>query len=77
MLVIKDMDHVQDLALICLLLLDVIPGLKIQGAEYMDTKLLEGTEFEHLLSDDGSLPSIEAGDLPQTGTTKEPEAVRN
>merc|ERR550519_572290 len=47
-LVIKDMDHVKDLALICLMLLDVIPGLTIKGADYMDTSLLEGTPHQHL-----------------------------
>jgi len=62
-LVIKDMDHVQDLPLICLLLLDVIPKLKIEGADYLDMALLEGTEHEHLVLDDiGSNPRIEAGD---------------
>ena len=63
-LVIKDMDHVQDLPLICLMLLDVIPGLKIEGAEYLDMELLEGSQHEHLMLDDaGSHPKLEAGDL--------------
>jgi len=62
-LVIKDMDHVQDLPLICLMLLDVIPGLKIEGAEYLDMELLEGSQHEHLMLDDaGSHPKLEAGD---------------
>ena len=43
------MDHVEDLNLLCLLLLDIFPNLKIIGAEYFDTKLLEGTLYEHLL----------------------------
>ena len=43
------MDHVEDLNLLCLLLLDIFPNLKIIGAEYFDTKLLEGTQYEHLL----------------------------
>lgn len=60
-LVLKDMDHVADLPLICLLLLDVMPKLKIIGAEYMDTKLLEGTEHSHLLEDD-FIPKIESGE---------------
>jgi len=59
-LVLKDMDHVDDLNLICLLLLDVFPKLRIVGAEYLDTKLLEGTEHQHLLEDD-LIPRIESG----------------
>jgi hypothetical protein len=34
-LVLRDMNHVQDLNLICLLLLDVNPKLKIIGADYL------------------------------------------
>jgi len=63
-LVIKDMDHVQDLTLICLMLLEVLPNLKIEGADYLDPTLLEGTEFEHLMLDDsGSNPRLEPGQL--------------
>jgi len=63
-LVIKDMDHVQDLTLICLMLLEVLPNLKIEGADYMDPTLLEGTEFEHLMLDDtGTHPRLEPGQL--------------
>ncbi len=46
------MGHVEDLSLVCLMLLDVNPKLKIVGAEYMDLKLLEGTEHQKLLSED-------------------------
>jgi len=59
-LVIKDMDHIQDLPLLCLMLLDILPNLKIQGAEYIDNTLLEGTEFQELLDDD-YLPKLDAG----------------
>jgi len=63
-LVIKDMDHIQDLQLICLMLLDVLPNLKIEGADYMDMALLEGSEFEHLkLDDSGSYPRLEHGEV--------------
>lgn len=72
-LVIKDMDHIQDLPLICLMLLDVIPGLKIMGAEYMDITLLEGTEHEYLLADDGSVPRVEAGTVLEMSQEKEEE----
>jgi len=72
-LVIKDMDHIQDLPLICLMLLDVIPGLKIMGAEYMDITLLEGTEHEYLLADDGSVPRVEAGPVLEMSKEKEEE----
>ena len=54
------MDHVEDLTLICLLLLDIFPNLRIVGAEYMDTKLLEGTEFSHLL-EENFIPKLEPG----------------
>jgi len=60
-LVIKDMDHVQDLTLICLMLLEVLPNLNIQGADYMETSLLEGTQHEYLLEED-FVPRIPAGE---------------
>merc|ERR1711971_1276789 len=66
-------DHIQDLPLICLMLLDVIPGLKIMGAEYMDVTLLEGTEHEYLLADDGSVPRVEAGPVIEMSKEKEEE----
>ena len=66
------MDHVEDLTLICLLLLDVFPNLRIVGAEYMDTKLLEGTEFSHLL-EENFIPQIEPGAVnPPTPEKIEP-----
>ena len=46
------MNHVENLPLICLLLLDVLPNLKIVGAEYMDLKLLEGTQYQYLMDED-------------------------
>ena len=65
------MDHIQDLALLCLMLLDVLPNLKIEGADYMDTALLEGTEFEHLMLDDaGSHPRLEPGELEHNAKEK-------
>merc|ERR1711972_38832 len=75
--VIKDMDHIQDLPLICLMLLDVIPGLKIMGAEYMDITLLEGTKHEHLLADDGSVPRVEAGQVLQVSQEEKKAQVPN
>merc|ERR1712098_80900 len=54
----------EDLTIICLMLLDVLPKLKIEGADYLDMSLLEGTEHEHLLLEvDGSPPKLEAGDI--------------
>ena len=68
-LVIKDMEHIQDLQLICLMLLDVLPNLKIEGADYMDMELLEGSEFEHLMLDDsGSYPRLEHGEVVESET---------
>ena len=57
------MDHVEDLSLVCLMLLDVLPKLKIVGPEYMDLKLLEGTKHQHLLSEDyiPNLPQLPGG----------------
>ena len=48
-IVMYDMDHVEDLPLLCLMLLEVFPNLEIKGVEYMQTELLEGTEHQHLL----------------------------
>ena len=63
-LVIRDMEHVQDLQLICLMLLDCLPNLKIEGADYLDMELLEGSQYEHLMLDDiGSSPKLEAGEV--------------
>ena len=53
----------QDLQLICLMLLDCLPNLKIVGADYLDMELLEGSQYEHLMLDDiGSSPKLEAGE---------------
>ena len=70
-LVIRDMGHVQDLQLICLMLLDCLPNLKIEGADYLDMELLEGSQYEHLMLDDiGSSPKLEAGeDKSQTAAS--------
>ena len=51
------------LQLICLMLLDCLPGLKIEGADYLDMELLEGSQYEHLMLDDiGSSPKLEPGE---------------
>lgn len=50
-LILRDMDHVRDIKLICLMLLDIFPDLDIQGVDYIDAKLLEGTEHEELLKE--------------------------
>merc|ERR1719348_2063344 len=64
-LIIKDMEHIRDLSLICLLILDVLPKLKIEGADYLELELLEGTEHEHLLLDDDSPLKLEPGEIQQ------------
>jgi len=70
-LVLKDMDHVADLSLVCLLLLDIFPDLKIIGADYLDLKLLENTEHAYLLEED-YIPKLPSGSgdsiLPNTTT---------
>lgn len=62
-LVLYDLDHIKDLPLICLMILDIMPNLTIQGVEYIDPTLLKGTEHEHLLEDLDELRvlPIEAG----------------
>ena len=45
------MDHVQNLELLCLLLLDIFPDLDIRGVDYMNDKMLKGTKHEHLLEE--------------------------
>jgi len=48
---LKDMDHIADLRLLCLMLLEEFPQLRIVGVDYEDTKLLEGTDQQHLVKD--------------------------
>ena len=56
----------QDLTLICLMLLDAIPGLKIEGADYLDMELLAGSQYEHLMLDDlGSAPQLQPGTVTE------------
>ena len=52
-LVLKDMEHIKDLDLLCLMLLDELPDLEIRGADYMANAptLLAGTKDESLLQD--------------------------
>ena len=50
-LVLRDMEHVKDIKLICLMLLDILPDLEIRGVDYLDTMLLKGTEDEDLMRD--------------------------
>jgi len=50
-LVLRDLDHIKDIKMICLMLLDVFPNLEIRGVDYIDTKLLEGTDDEDLVKD--------------------------
>ena len=50
-LVMYDLTHIRDLPLLCIMLLDLNPDLEIKGVDYIDTKLLEGTEHEHLLKE--------------------------
>lgn len=45
-LVLYDMDHIADLKLICVMLLEIFPDLDIRGVDYIDSELLKGTEHE-------------------------------
>ena len=50
-LVIYDLDHIADLKLLCVLLLDIFPDLDIRGVDYIDANLLKGTEHEGLVEE--------------------------
>ena len=50
-LVLYDLDHIADLRLICVLLLDIFPDLDIRGVDYIDANLLKGTEHEGLVEE--------------------------
>ena len=38
---LRDMDHIQDIKLVCLMLLEENPDLRIEGVDYEDAKILE------------------------------------
>lgn len=61
-LVLYDMEHVKDLSLICLMLLDIFPNLDIKGVDYINPKLLEGTEHEHLIQEIDELELLASGE---------------
>jgi len=80
-LTLKDMDHIADLKLLCLMLIEEFPHLEIRGVDYEDRKLLEGTpdhhlleEFESMLLDPGK---IAAAEEPQVSTEPIPPASSN
>merc|ERR1712039_424483 len=50
-LVLYDLDHIADLKLLCVLLLDIFPDLDIRGVDYIDATLLKGTEHEGLIEE--------------------------
>ena len=52
-LVLQDMEHIKDLNLLCLMLLDILPDLQIRGVDYMANakNLLADTESENLIED--------------------------
>ena len=52
-LVLQDMEHIKDLDLLCLMLLEILPDLQIKGVDYMANAkvLLAGSEAEPLLED--------------------------
>jgi len=67
---LKDMDHIADLRLVCLMLLDEFPHLRIVGVDYEDTKLLEGTEHQHLVKDYESM-LLNSGQLAEKELPRE------
>ena len=51
---LNDMDHIQDRAglnLLCLMLMEELPDLRIVGVDYEDTEVLQGTDQAHLIAD--------------------------
>ena len=52
-LVLQDMEHIKDLDLLCLMLLEILPDLQIKRVDYMANAkvLLAGSEAEPLLED--------------------------
>merc|ERR1712037_109804 len=50
-LVLYDLDHILDLKLLCVLLLEIFPDLDIRGVDYIDANLLKGTEHEGLVEE--------------------------
>ena len=64
-LVLQDMEHIKDLDLLCLMLLEALPDLQIRGVDYMaDAKtLLEDSDSKYLLDDlDKSMLLLTDGD---------------
>ena len=67
-LILKDMEHIKDLNLLCLMLLENLPELEIRGVDYMATAptLLAGTKEESLLEElDKSLLLVTDGSEKQ------------
>ena len=50
-MVLYDLDHIVDLKLLCVLLLEIFPDLDIRGVDYIDANLLKGTEHEGLVEE--------------------------
>ncbi len=73
-LVLYDMEHVKDIQLLCIMLLEVFPNLDIRGVDYIDAKLLEGTEHEHLLKE---LDELQALPMPESERRMLREAARD
>lgn len=68
-LVLYDMDHIEDLSIICLMLMELNPDLEIKGVDYINTFLLLGTEHEHLLEEIDTL-ALSRGEQLQLETKK-------
>lgn len=72
-LVLQDMDHIKDLDLLCLMLLEILPELQIRGVDYMANakNLLAGSEAEHLLEElDKSLLLLSDGVIKKQDIVK-------
>lgn len=67
---LRDMDHIQDIKLVCLMLLEENPDLRIEGVDYEDTKILEDTEHQHLIAEYESMllnpGNVIPSELPST-----------
>ena len=79
-LILKDMEHIKDLNLLCLMLLETLPDLDIRGVDYMATAptLLAGTEEESLLEElDKSLLLVTDGSEKQVSENLKPAIESN
>ncbi len=74
-LLLYDLDHIVDLRLLCVLLLEIFPDLDIRGVDYIDAELLKGTPNEGLVEEyDKALEqslALPAGEIAKNAAAEE------